>query len=273
VLRHTDEVADAVLLPAFLGALRAERPLLAQARRIDAVGGDAEGDEIVLDGGSAAIAENEVVFGGTTLVAAAFNGYFDFRMIAQEFGGLAESVAGIGADVSFVEVKVSVANFSQEEFVDRGSGRRRRRRRRWSCHGDADAGVSLAAGTAGGDRVGRGVRRIDFGRTLGRDGAYSRRNGELRGIGGRPAQRCGIATGDGGWVGLQRDRRASGWRRRRWRWRCHSGRRVLATSDKSNSEYSSKNGPAVQRARNPIHSNPPQRKNPLFVPPEASSYH
>jgi len=51
-----DEVADAVSLPALLVAFSAEGPLLAEARGGHAVGGDAEGDEVVLDGSGAAVA-------------------------------------------------------------------------------------------------------------------------------------------------------------------------------------------------------------------------
>jgi hypothetical protein len=62
-------VAAAVLLPAGLVRFRAEGRLLALADDDDAIGGDAELDEIRLDRGGAALAEREVVLRGAALVA------------------------------------------------------------------------------------------------------------------------------------------------------------------------------------------------------------
>jgi hypothetical protein len=55
-LLGADEVASAVLLPAGFGALGAEGLFFAEAYGADAVGGDAQGDEILFDGAGAAIA-------------------------------------------------------------------------------------------------------------------------------------------------------------------------------------------------------------------------
>ena len=55
-LLGADEVASAVLLPAGFVALGAEGLFFAEADGADAVGGDAQGDEILLDGAGAAIA-------------------------------------------------------------------------------------------------------------------------------------------------------------------------------------------------------------------------
>src|SRR5580658_8714944 len=134
----------------------------------------------------------------------ALDGGFDLGVIAEKLRGLAESVTGIGTDVGFIEVKVGVLYVPQEQFVDRGSWRWRRRRRWRLRYGDADAGVRGATGTAGGNCVCRGIRRSDFGGTLRRDGAHSRCNGELGGVGGSPTQSRGITRIDGRWVGLQR---------------------------------------------------------------------
>jgi len=73
-LLGADEVAAAVLLPAGFGALGAEGLFFAEAYGADAIGGDAQGDEILLDGAGAAIAKSEVVFGGAALIAVAFDG-------------------------------------------------------------------------------------------------------------------------------------------------------------------------------------------------------
>ena len=107
-------MANAVSLPARLGALHAKRFLFAQTRRIDTVGGYAERDEIGFDGSGSAIAENEVVFRGAAFVAMALDGHFYLGVIAEELRGLAESVAGIGADIGFVEVEVGVLDILQE---------------------------------------------------------------------------------------------------------------------------------------------------------------
>src|SRR6267154_1315460 len=87
-LLGADEVAAAVLLPAGFGALGAEGLFFAEAYGADAIGGDAQGDEILLYCAGAAIAKSEVVFGGAALVAMAFDGYANAGVIAQEFGGL-----------------------------------------------------------------------------------------------------------------------------------------------------------------------------------------
>src|ERR1700722_13371374 len=110
-----NEMADAVFLPAFLVAFGAEGPLLAQAGRGHSVGGDAEGDEVALDGGGAAVAEDKVVFGGAAFVAVALDSYSDLRILTQEVGGLGESVVGIVADVGFVEVEVGIPHFLKED--------------------------------------------------------------------------------------------------------------------------------------------------------------
>ncbi len=150
-------MADAIALPALFRALGAELLFLAEAGGVETVGGNAELDKVVLDGGGAAVAEDEVVFGGAAFVATALDGGLDLRILAEEVRGLGESFAGVSADVGFVEVEVGVFDFLEEErvIVDRLLLLRRRRRR----NSDAGAGVGRAAGTAGSDRVGRGVRR------------------------------------------------------------------------------------------------------------------
>ena len=88
-----DEVADAVALPAFLVALGAKLLFLAEAGGVEAIGGNAELNEVILDGRGAAIAENNVVFGGAAFVAAAFDGRLDLRIFAEEVRSPAESFA------------------------------------------------------------------------------------------------------------------------------------------------------------------------------------
>src|SRR5580704_11498078 len=68
-----DEVPAAILLPALLGAFRAERPLFAPAYRVDPVGRNTERDEIVLRRLRAALAEAQVIFRRAALVAVALD--------------------------------------------------------------------------------------------------------------------------------------------------------------------------------------------------------
>ena len=73
LLRGEDEVTAAILLPAGLVRLGAERRFLALGDDGDAIGGDTEADQVGLDGVGAAIAERQVVFGGAALVAVPFD--------------------------------------------------------------------------------------------------------------------------------------------------------------------------------------------------------
>src|SRR5580765_5170459 len=158
-----NEVAAAVCLPACLIALRAERLFLAVADGVQAVGGDAKMNKVALDGRSAAIAKDQVVFGGAAFVAMALDGGLDLRVFAEEVGGLCQSLACIGADVRLVEVEVGVLHFLEEERTGVRCLLLWRRRWRRRSNGYANAGVRRTAGTAGGDRVGRGIRRRNFG--------------------------------------------------------------------------------------------------------------
>ena len=83
-------------------ALCAEWLFFAEADGAEAIGGDAQGDQILLDGAGAAIAEREVVFGGAALVAVAFDGHAKLRIVAQELGGRGEGLASVRANVGFV---------------------------------------------------------------------------------------------------------------------------------------------------------------------------
>jgi hypothetical protein len=124
-------VAAAVLLPAGFVGFGAEGLFLAPTDGVDAIGGNAEADKIFLDGIGAALSECKVVFGGTALVAVAFNGEALVRIALQEVGGFLKSDAGIGTNISLVVVEVGVAYFFEEEFLE-GFRLSRRRRRMWT---------------------------------------------------------------------------------------------------------------------------------------------
>src|SRR5437667_10271732 len=175
-----------VLLPAGLVALVAEGLLLAEADGAEAIGRNAQRNEILLHGGGAAIAQGQVVFRGATLVAVAFDGRLDGRVPLQEVRGLRKGSASVGTNVGFVVVEIGIAHFSQKEFVVRGP--LWRRRRRWRIHRDGCGGTGGAARTGGGNRVSRGVGWGNLSGSLSSHGADLGRDGKLRSIGGIPAQ-------------------------------------------------------------------------------------
>src|ERR1700722_14870093 len=108
LLCDPDEVSTAILLVAILGGLHAERLLFAEANGVDAVGGDAQGDEVLLHGAGTTIAESKVVFGGTALVAMTFDGDAFGRIVAQVLSRLGKSRASIRTNVGLVEIEVGV---------------------------------------------------------------------------------------------------------------------------------------------------------------------
>ena len=90
----------------------------------------------MLDGAGATIAEREVVFGGAALVAMAFNGHANLRVVAQEVGGFSERLAGIRTNVSLVEIEIGILDILSEQRIQVGR-RRRLYRRRGDADGDA----------------------------------------------------------------------------------------------------------------------------------------
>src|ERR1051325_9120718 len=74
------EVRAAVLLPAVLAALAAERTLLAIAHGAQPLGADAEGRQVLLGGVGAPVAQRQVVVVGAALVGVAFDGEDEFRV-------------------------------------------------------------------------------------------------------------------------------------------------------------------------------------------------
>src|SRR6266576_5583743 len=101
-------MAATVLLPAGLVALVAEGLLLAEADGAEAIGRNAQRNEILLHGGGAAIAQGQVVFRGATLVAVAFDGRLDGRVPLQEVRGLRKGSASVGTNVGFVVVEIGI---------------------------------------------------------------------------------------------------------------------------------------------------------------------
>src|SRR5712691_2159754 len=104
-------MAAAVLLPASLVALHAEGLFLAEADDRDAVGGNAQGNDVLLYSVGAAVTETQVVFRGATLVAVAFDGHFEPRIVFEEIGGLRKCRARVGTNVGFVVIEISITDF------------------------------------------------------------------------------------------------------------------------------------------------------------------
>ena len=74
-------------MPARLVALHAEGLFLAVADGAQPVRRNAERYKELFYGGGAAVAEGEVVFRRTTLIAVAFDGYLEPRILLQEIRG------------------------------------------------------------------------------------------------------------------------------------------------------------------------------------------
>src|ERR1700747_3120358 len=201
LLLGPDKVAAAILLIALFRRLHAEGLFLAEADGGEAIGGNTQRDQILLDSAGAAISQSEVVFRGATFITVAVDCGANGGIFAKEIRRLAESVARIGTNVSFVEVKVGVVNVAGKQFVDRGflsCGR-------GSGHRDSGGGAGGAPGGAGGNRVGSRGRRRNFRGTLRVDRADVRSDGQLRRISRSPAQRGRVALFHSARTGLECD--------------------------------------------------------------------
>jgi len=223
------EVAATVLLVAGFSGFGAEGLFFAPAGGVEVIGGKAEADQVFLDGVGATLAESEVVFGGTAFVAVSFNGDVHVGIIFQEVGGLLQGLARVGPDGGGVVVKISVANFLEEQFIETGVGGGRNGS---GCvDGNADRDIGAAACAAGGERVRGGLLRRDTGGPLRSDGADFRSDGNVRGVGGGPGKLDGFALIDGIAIGVDA---GSGFYGRRGR-SVSRGRRwsclLVATSD------------------------------------------
>src|SRR5580704_10656274 len=169
--RH--EVPAAILLPALFAVLGAEGPLFAPADGVHAIRADAQRNQIILRCLRAPFTQADIIFGGTALVAMAFDGYAHLRVGTQKFRRLGEGVARVRANIGLVKIKVSVLHVLLEKFAHALIVSWRNARSR-GIHGDARGGRGGAARPGGGDGVGRGVGRIHRRRTLHRNLANTR---------------------------------------------------------------------------------------------------
>src|SRR5260370_37571463 len=107
-------MAATVLLVARLVVLVAEGLLLAEANGAEAVGRNAQRNEVLLDGAGAAIAQAQVVFRGAPLVAVAFDGCSYRWLPLQEVRSRAECHASGGTHFRLVLRKRRLAPFFAE---------------------------------------------------------------------------------------------------------------------------------------------------------------
>src|ERR1700674_2692942 len=102
------EVAAAVLLPAVFGAFRAEGFFFAVTDGADAIAGNACAHQRTLHGIGAIVTERQVVFGGTTLIAVAFDGKTNSGMSRQILRGGGDAALLGGTHIVLVVIEVDV---------------------------------------------------------------------------------------------------------------------------------------------------------------------
>src|SRR5277367_2327253 len=78
------QMRAAVLLPASFVGVGTLRAFLTVADGFQVIGGDAQLDQEVLGGGSAAIAQREVIFGGAALIAVAFDDHREVGILLED---------------------------------------------------------------------------------------------------------------------------------------------------------------------------------------------
>ena len=118
------------------------------------VRGNAQADEVFLDGIGAALAESQVVFGRAAFVAMAFNGHAGVGITLEEVRRFLEGFASIRAYRGGVVIEVRVTNFLEEEFVEAEFGSFRDRSRRVDAMCTVES--ALPPARTGGERVGGG---------------------------------------------------------------------------------------------------------------------
>ena len=111
------EVSAAILLPAILVFVSANRPILAVGNRVDAVGADSQINQEILGGGGAPVTETEVVLFAPTFVAVAFDRELDIRVRFQEVGIGRQGLLRVRTDVGLVVIEVGILHILCEEIL------------------------------------------------------------------------------------------------------------------------------------------------------------
>ena len=118
-LPNLDEMAATILRVTRFPGFRAERLFLAETDGVEALVGNTEADEVLLDGIGTAIAEGELVFGGTTFVAVPLDGDVHLGTTSEEVGSPAESLASYTVNFGGVVVEIGVAHFLEKKLIER----------------------------------------------------------------------------------------------------------------------------------------------------------
>src|SRR5580658_10685182 len=215
-----DEVPAAVLLPAPFVALGTERLFFSVADRLDAAGADSRRNQSVLHRRGSFVAQGQVIFRGSALVAVPLHRETDGRVLVEELHIAQHRALLIAANVGLVIVEVDILDVLTEQvFI---GGRCRRRGRRWwqLRHGDSRGGLLTSASSFRGQVIRSRIRRTHRLRSIGLYCANAV-DGYIRGIGSLPRQRGRLPCLNAARICGQR-RRRSGRRRwwRRWRRRC-----------------------------------------------------
>lgn len=252
------EVAATILLPAGFVGFGAEGFFLAPTGGGDVVAGNTEAGEVILDSIGAALAESEIVFGGTAFVAMTFDGEARVWITFQKVRVALKNFPRIGANGGGVIVEEGITHFLEEEFIeagfrsfDDGCG---------NVDGNADTRLGIAAGSGSGKGVGSGVGRSDGGGTLRSDSANFRSDGDIGGVSRGPGELDGFTLVDGVAIGTDRGcglHRCRGrGRRRRW-----SGYRLLfAASDQEKECGERDEQSANEQAVRVNHACPPRHR-------------
>src|SRR5437879_121569 len=112
-----NEMPAAVLLPASLVALSAERLLFAVADRLDAAGVNSPRSQCVLHRRGTLVAQGQVVLSRAALVAGSLDGEVDAGMLVQKRDVSLHRSLLVGANVRLVIVEVNVLDALREQLL------------------------------------------------------------------------------------------------------------------------------------------------------------
>src|SRR5580698_8193533 len=120
-----DEVPAAVLLPARFVALGTERLFFSVADRLDAAGTDSRRNQCVLHRSGSFVAQGQVIFRGSALVAVPLHRETDGRVLVEELHIAQHRALLIAANVGLVIVEVDILDVLAEQVFIGGRCSRR----------------------------------------------------------------------------------------------------------------------------------------------------
>ena len=110
-------MAAAVLLPTRFVGLAAERLFLTEADRLNPVCRNASRNEGILHSAGAVVAQSQVVFGGSALVAVSLNGDAHVGVLLQERSVRLNERLLVGPNVRLVVIELHVLHVLSEELL------------------------------------------------------------------------------------------------------------------------------------------------------------